>query len=57
MWFVSMYGGAVFAVLRNTISRRRGRANVVIPKGFPKMWEGWKAGFMAFHAFHTLPFP
>ena len=21
------------------------------------MWEGWKAGFMAFHAFHTLSFP
>ena len=21
------------------------------------MWEGWKAGFMAFHAFHTPAFP
>jgi hypothetical protein len=21
------------------------------------VWEGWKAGFMAFHAFHTLSFP
>jgi hypothetical protein len=21
------------------------------------MWEGWEAGFMAFHAFHTLSFP
>ena len=21
------------------------------------MWEGWKAGFLAFHAFHTLSFP
>ncbi len=21
------------------------------------MWEGWKAGFSAFHAFHTLSFP
>jgi hypothetical protein len=21
------------------------------------MWEGWKAGIMAFHAFHTLSFP
>ena len=21
------------------------------------MWEGWKAGFIAFHAFHTLSFP
>jgi hypothetical protein len=20
-------------------------------------WEGWGAGFMAFHAFHTLSFP
>ena len=21
------------------------------------MWEGWKAGFLAFPAFHTLSFP
>jgi hypothetical protein len=21
------------------------------------VWEGWKAGFMAFHAFHTPAFP
>ena len=21
------------------------------------MWEGWKAGFLAFHPFHTLSFP
>ena len=21
------------------------------------MWKGWKAGFLAFHAFHTLSFP
>jgi len=21
------------------------------------VWEGWEAGFMAFHAFHTLSFP
>lgn len=21
------------------------------------MWEGWEAGIMAFHAFHTLSFP
>jgi hypothetical protein len=21
------------------------------------VWEGWKAGFLAFHAFHTLSFP
>src|SRR5271156_6288204 len=24
---------------------------------FQRVWEGWKAGFMAFHAFHTLSFP
>jgi len=24
---------------------------------FQRVWEGWKAGFLAFHAFHTLPFP
>jgi len=23
----------------------------------PIFWEGWEAGFMAFHAFHTLSFP
>jgi hypothetical protein len=23
----------------------------------PIVWEGRKAGFMAFHAFHTLSFP
>jgi len=27
------------------------------PKGFPKSVGGWEAGFMAFHAFHTLSFP
>jgi hypothetical protein len=21
------------------------------------MWEGWKAGFLAFHTFHILSFP
>ena len=21
------------------------------------MWEGWEAGILAFHAFHTLSFP
>jgi hypothetical protein len=21
------------------------------------VWEGWEAGFLAFHAFHTLSFP
>src|SRR5271156_6252700 len=26
-------------------------------KDFQRVWEGWKAGFMAFHAFHTLSFP
>ena len=30
---------------------------VGILKGFPKSVGGWKAGFMAFHAFHTLSFP
>jgi hypothetical protein len=35
-----------------------GRGNVGIPKGFPKIvGRGWKAGFMAFHAFHNLSFP
>jgi hypothetical protein len=24
---------------------------------FQRVWEGWEAGFMAFHAFHTLSFP
>ena len=24
---------------------------------FQGLWEGWKAGFLAFHAFHTLSFP
>jgi hypothetical protein len=22
-----------------------------------RVWEGWEAGFLAFHAFHTLSFP
>ena len=35
----------------------RGRGNVVIPKDFQEVWEGWKAGFLAFHAFHTPSFP
>jgi hypothetical protein len=26
-------------------------------RDFQRVWEGWKAGFMAFHAFHTLSFP
>jgi hypothetical protein len=27
------------------------------PEGnFQRVWEGWEAGFMAFHAFHTLSF-
>jgi len=26
-------------------------------KDFQRVWEGWEAGFMAFHAFHTLAFP
>jgi hypothetical protein len=26
-------------------------------RDFQRVWEGWEAGFMAFHAFHTLPFP
>ncbi len=24
---------------------------------FQRVWEGWKAGFMDFHAFHALAFP
>ena len=24
---------------------------------FQRVWEGWEAGFLAFHAFHTLSFP
>ena len=23
-------------------------------RDFQRVWEGWEAGFMAFHAFHTL---
>jgi uncharacterized iron-regulated membrane protein len=23
-------------------------------RDFHRVWEGWEAGFMAFHAFHTL---
>ncbi len=26
-------------------------------RDFQGVWEGWKAGIMAFHAFHTLSFP
>src|ERR1700733_15138756 len=26
-------------------------------RDFQRVWEGWDAGFMAFHAFHTLSFP
>ncbi len=26
-------------------------------RDFHRVWEGWEAGFMAFHAFHTLSFP
>jgi hypothetical protein len=26
-------------------------------RDFQRAWEGWKAGFLAFHAFHTLSFP
>ena len=26
-------------------------------RDFQRVLEGWEAGFMAFHAFHTLPFP
>ena len=26
-------------------------------RDFQRLWEGWEAGFMAFHAFHTLSFP
>jgi hypothetical protein len=39
----------VFAVASKCLSRRRGRGNVVIPKGFQRVWEGWQAGFKAFH--------
>src|ERR1700722_1339317 len=26
-------------------------------RDFQGVWEGWKAGILAFHAFHTLSFP
>ena len=26
-------------------------------RDFQRVWEGWEAGFMAFHVFHTLSFP
>src|ERR1700692_3688548 len=26
-------------------------------RDFQRVWEGWEAGLMAFHAFHTLSFP
>jgi hypothetical protein len=26
-------------------------------RDFQRMWEGWKAGFLAFHTFHILSFP
>ena len=26
-------------------------------RDFQRVWEGWEAGFMAFHAFQTLSFP
>jgi hypothetical protein len=30
---------------------------MVSRRDFHRVWEGWEAGFMAFHAFHTLSFP
>ena len=26
-------------------------------RDFQRVWKGWEAGFLAFHAFHTLSFP
>ena len=26
-------------------------------RDFQRVWEEWEAGFLAFHAFHTLSFP
>src|ERR1022692_170708 len=26
-------------------------------RDFQRVWEGWEAGIMAFHAFHALSFP
>jgi hypothetical protein len=26
-------------------------------RDFQRVWEGWEAGFLAFHTFHTLSFP
>jgi hypothetical protein len=26
-------------------------------RDFQRVWEGWEAVFLAFHAFHTLSFP
>jgi hypothetical protein len=26
-------------------------------RDFQRVWQGWEAGFTAFHAFHTLSFP
>jgi hypothetical protein len=26
-------------------------------RDFQRVWEGWEAGFEAFHAFHTQSFP
>jgi hypothetical protein len=26
-------------------------------RDFQRVWEGWEAGFMAFHPSHTLTFP
>jgi hypothetical protein len=26
-------------------------------RDFQGLWEGWKAGFLAFHAFHNLSIP
>jgi hypothetical protein len=26
-------------------------------RDFQRVWEGWEAGFLAFHPFHTLSFP
>jgi hypothetical protein len=49
---------AGFAGLQIHDSRRRSRGNVGIPAGISQgMWEGWKAGFMAFHPSHTPAFP
>src|SRR5271168_1373759 len=40
--------------MRRQLSSSRGRGMWESRRDFQRVWEGWEAGFIAFHAFHTL---